>query len=217
MQDQSLFTGNQHRTISEGLQNFIDSMVDEIVIEGKPFDTQKKYLKKFSENEGLAYERRKSQEQQAKYEQQLAEQKRQQEAQKAAEEEQKRVEKEIKSRLNEYFTCLDNNRIEDLKNLFAPMVDRFQNARNISRETVVQTIKKDDANSGILSKNSRPRWNTLEVKRLGNGGFFVVLEEDFEIDRVDKNKFTKFVLKNEVEFDQYYNITSIYQNTIERY
>lgn len=45
----------QHRTISEGLQNFIDSMVEEIVLEGKPFNTQKKYLRKFSENEGLDY------------------------------------------------------------------------------------------------------------------------------------------------------------------
>ena len=47
MEDQSLFTSNQPKTISEGLQNFIDTMVEEIVLEGKPFDTQKKYLKKF--------------------------------------------------------------------------------------------------------------------------------------------------------------------------
>jgi len=32
-------------------------MVEEIVLEGKPFDTQKKYLKKFSENEGLDCEK----------------------------------------------------------------------------------------------------------------------------------------------------------------
>ena len=55
MEDKSLHNG-QVRTISDGLQNFIDSMVEEIVLEGKPFDTQKKYLKKFSENEGLDYE-----------------------------------------------------------------------------------------------------------------------------------------------------------------
>jgi hypothetical protein len=57
MEDKSLFTNSRPRTISEGLQNFIDSMVEEIVLEGKPFDTQKKYLKKFSENEGLDYEK----------------------------------------------------------------------------------------------------------------------------------------------------------------
>ena len=55
MEDQSIFTNSQPKEISEGLQNFIDSMVEEIVLEGKPFDTQKKYLKKFSENEGLDF------------------------------------------------------------------------------------------------------------------------------------------------------------------
>ena len=56
MQDQSLFNSSQPQSISEGLQNFINAMVEEIVLEGKPFDSQKKYLKKFSENEGLDYE-----------------------------------------------------------------------------------------------------------------------------------------------------------------
>ena len=55
MEDQSLYTSSPFRIISEVLQNFIDSMVEEIVLEGKPFNTQKKYLKKFSENEGLDY------------------------------------------------------------------------------------------------------------------------------------------------------------------
>jgi TPR repeat protein len=57
MEDKSLFTSNRPKTISEGLQKFIDSMVEEIVLEGKPFDTQKKYLKKYSENEGLDYDK----------------------------------------------------------------------------------------------------------------------------------------------------------------
>jgi hypothetical protein len=57
MEDKSLFNSSQSKTISDGLQNFIDAMVEEIVLEGKPFDTQKKYLRKFSENEGLDYDK----------------------------------------------------------------------------------------------------------------------------------------------------------------
>lgn len=53
MEDKSLFNSKQSQGISDSLQSFIDSMVEEIVLEGKPFDTQKKYLKKFCENEGL--------------------------------------------------------------------------------------------------------------------------------------------------------------------
>ncbi|MDP0530686.1 hypothetical protein NLB58_02190 [Porphyromonas gingivalis] len=56
MEDKSIFANSQSKEISEGLQNFIDSMVEEIILEGKPFDTQKKYLKKFSEKEGVYYE-----------------------------------------------------------------------------------------------------------------------------------------------------------------
>ena len=56
MEDESIFTKSKPKEISEGLQNFIDSMVEEIVLEGKPFDTQKKYLKKFSDKEGLDYD-----------------------------------------------------------------------------------------------------------------------------------------------------------------
>lgn len=55
MEDQSIYTISHYERISEGLQRFIDSMVEEIVLEGKPFNTQKKYLKKFSEKEGIDY------------------------------------------------------------------------------------------------------------------------------------------------------------------
>ena len=57
MSDKTIYNNGQSLSISEGLQNFIDSMVEEIVLEGKPFNTQKKYLKKFSENEGLDYDK----------------------------------------------------------------------------------------------------------------------------------------------------------------
>ena len=56
MEDKSLYNSQQLQGISETLQNYIDSMVEEIVLENKPFDAQKKYLRKFSENEGLDYE-----------------------------------------------------------------------------------------------------------------------------------------------------------------
>ena len=57
MEDNSIFANSQFKKISDGLQNFIDSMVEEIVLEGKPFDSQKKYLKKISEKEGLNFDK----------------------------------------------------------------------------------------------------------------------------------------------------------------
>ena len=56
MEDKSLYNSQQSQGISETLQSYIDSMVEEIVLEGKPFDAQKKYLRKFSEKEGVDYD-----------------------------------------------------------------------------------------------------------------------------------------------------------------
>ena len=55
MQDKSSYTNNKPQ-ISEGLQNFINAMVEEIVIKGESFEKSKKWLKKYSEAEGLNYE-----------------------------------------------------------------------------------------------------------------------------------------------------------------
>jgi hypothetical protein len=56
MQDKSSYTSNNKPQISEILQNFINAMVEEIVLKGEAFDEQKKkWLKKYSEAEGLNY------------------------------------------------------------------------------------------------------------------------------------------------------------------
>jgi hypothetical protein len=56
MQDKSSYSSNNKPQISEGLQNFINAMVEEIVLKGEAFDEQKKKgLKKYSEAEGLNY------------------------------------------------------------------------------------------------------------------------------------------------------------------
>jgi hypothetical protein len=56
MQDKSSYTNPNKPQISDGLQNFINAMVEEIVLKGEAFDEQKKkWLKKYSEAEGIDY------------------------------------------------------------------------------------------------------------------------------------------------------------------
>jgi uncharacterized protein (TIGR02145 family) len=56
MKDKSSYSSPNKSQISEGLQNFINAMVEEIVLKGEPFDEQKKkWLKKYSEAEGVNY------------------------------------------------------------------------------------------------------------------------------------------------------------------
>ena len=42
--------------ISEELRQFIEALVEEVVLEGKSFECQKKYLQQFSEAEGINYD-----------------------------------------------------------------------------------------------------------------------------------------------------------------
>jgi uncharacterized protein (TIGR02145 family) len=56
MQDKSSYSNPNKPQISEGLQNFINAMVEEIILQSKSFDEQKKkWLKKYSENECINY------------------------------------------------------------------------------------------------------------------------------------------------------------------
>ena len=56
MEDRTFLTNN-HPTdgISDTFRQFIEALVEEVVINGEPFDAQKKWLRKNSENEGVDY------------------------------------------------------------------------------------------------------------------------------------------------------------------
>ena len=57
MEDRTFLTNN-HPTdgISDTFRKFIEALVEEVVINGEPFDAQKKWLRKYSEAEGVDYE-----------------------------------------------------------------------------------------------------------------------------------------------------------------
>ena len=53
MDDKLLYNRKKQQTITNGLQDFIDSMVEKIVLEGKPFNSVKKYQREYRNNKGL--------------------------------------------------------------------------------------------------------------------------------------------------------------------
>ena len=55
MQDKSSYTSPNKPQITQGLQDFINAMVEEIVFKGESFEKSKKWLKKYSESDGMNY------------------------------------------------------------------------------------------------------------------------------------------------------------------
>jgi len=56
MQDKSSYSNSNKPQISEGLQNFIKALVEEIIWEGKSYEKKRKYLERYSQNEGIDFE-----------------------------------------------------------------------------------------------------------------------------------------------------------------
>jgi hypothetical protein len=55
MDKSSYSNSNQPQNISEDLKEYINAMVEEIVLNGKDFEKHKKWLEKYSESEGINY------------------------------------------------------------------------------------------------------------------------------------------------------------------
>lgn len=106
--------------------------------------------------------------------------------------------------------AVENNDFQTISQLYAPIVRRYHDVRDVSNIEVVEKYKNYDKAFGVYGKHVSVRWNTLQVQKLSDGGVSVVYTEDYSIDRVDKTKYSKFVLEKHIELDKDYRIVSIY-------
>lgn len=107
----------------------------------------------------------------------------------------------------------DYGRIADV---YAYNVKRYHGIYNVTRGEVVARYKNYDNKFGVYGKHISVRWNTLQVWKNSNGGYSVVYEEDYHIDRYDNSKYTDYVLEKHLELDEDYKIVSEYDNQLSK-
>lgn len=120
------------------------------------------------------------------------------------------------STITRYNDAYTSNDFDALLNIYARYVTRYHAVYNWTNEEVVNDYKKYDRVFGVYGKHISVRWNTLQIERLSDNEISVVFVEDYSIDRVDKSKYSFYVLEKHIIFDQDYRIKSIYDVQLEK-
>lgn len=96
-----------------------------------------------------------------------------------------------------------------VRQLFAPQVERYFDARNETVDEVAQHFAKYDEVFGVYGKHSKVRWNTVSYYKSGNR-YMLTYVEDYTIDRFDESKYSIFVLEKHFELNSDFKVVSVY-------
>ena len=122
----------------------------------------------------------------------------------------------VQNLIERYCNAICENDFVTLASLYAPMVERFQDAYNKDRDYVIGCHQRYDKKFKVYGKHSSIRWDSFEMRMLNNGQLSVTVVEDYSIDREDKNKYSVFVLEKHFIIDPSYHIVSVYDNQLSK-
>lgn len=122
----------------------------------------------------------------------------------------------VQDLIERYCNAICENDFVTLSSLYAPMVERFQDAYNKDRDYVIGCHQRYDKTFKVYGKHSSLRWESFEMRMLNNGQLSVTIVEDYSIDRKDKDKYSVFVLEKHFIIDSSYHIVSVYDNQLSK-
>lgn len=122
----------------------------------------------------------------------------------------------VQDLIERYCNAICENDFVTLASLYAPMVERFQDAYSKDRDYVIGCHQRYDKTFKVYGKHSSLRWNSFEMKMLSNGRLSASVIEDYSIDREDKSKYSVFVLEKHFIIDSSYHIVSVYDNQLSK-
>lgn len=115
-----------------------------------------------------------------------------------------------------YCTAICENDFTTLASLYAPTVERYQDAYNKERDYVIGCHQRYDNTFKVYGKHSSIRRETFKMEPISNDRVSVVVVEDYSIDREDKSKYSVFVLEKHFVIDSAYHIVSVYDNQLSK-
>lgn len=113
-----------------------------------------------------------------------------------------------------YCTAICENDFTTLASLYAPTVERYQDAYDKDRDYVIGCHQRYDNTFKVHGKHSSIRRETFKMEPISNDRVSVVVVEDYSIDREDKSKYSVFVLEKHFVIDSAYHIVSVYDKQL---
>ncbi|MBR6018144.1 MAG: TIR domain-containing protein [Paludibacteraceae bacterium] len=117
----------------------------------------------------------------------------------------------VKQVLEQYARSIVEKDFDALDTLYAPQLERFQDATNLSREKVIEKHESYEQAFSAVIRSADYRWETLKVIPLANGRTDVECVQDFRIQRTaNSRKPNYYVLEQHFVLDRDYRIVSVF-------
>ena len=117
----------------------------------------------------------------------------------------------VKQVLEQYARSIVEKDFEALDTLYAPQLERFQEASNMSREKVIESHQNYEQKFSAVIRSATYRWETLKIIPLANGRTDVECVQDFRLQRTaNSRKPNYYVLEQHFVLDRDYRIVSVF-------
>lgn len=126
------------------------------------------------------------------------------------------VESQIRDFIELYRDATNNNNISEIGSLYAPIVKRFYNSYNISRDSVICNYKRYESHFKAHNPQSAIQWETLRYSVMKDGFISLSFVEYYSLDREETGRNTMWILEKYFILDKNYQIVKEYEKQLQK-
>ena len=122
----------------------------------------------------------------------------------------------VRNTIKRFVQAYCNDDLYTIEQVYAPRVERFHNAYDVSRDFVVNDSRNYNKDNKVNSKRSDVQWESMVINDIGNGRVSVTYLEDYYLNRQEYNKPTYFLLRKHIILNSDCQIVSIYDDQLRK-